>query len=150
MKLQPTVIPGDPMILCTGSSACQSEKLNSTISTPKPSSYDTHVLAGLKAGLIWCQFPNQERVHVLPYQCLVKMESNERILKCRQRNRMKKNHHSGGSKRNLFHDMLDHSKDSCWGNQLLLLLKFPCVNLHGNQVKKPISGCSHYRFCPCI
>lgn len=38
------------------------------------------VLAGLKAGLIWCQFPNQERVHVLPYQCLVKMKSNERIL----------------------------------------------------------------------
>lgn len=41
------------MILCTGSSACQSEKLNSTVSTPKPSFYATHVLAGLKAGLIW-------------------------------------------------------------------------------------------------
>lgn len=90
MKFQPTVILGDPMILCAGSSACQPEKLNRTISTPKPSSHDTHILAGLKAGLIWCQFPNQERVHVLPYQCLVKMKSNEGILKCRQRNRMKK------------------------------------------------------------
>lgn len=49
------------------------------------------ILAGLKAGLIWCQFPNQERAHVLPYQCLVKMKSNERILKHRQRNRMEEN-----------------------------------------------------------
>lgn len=73
---------------------------------PKPSFNDTHVLAGLKAGLIRCQLPNQEGVHVLLYQCFVKMKSNERILKHRQRNRMKENHHSGGSKRNLFHDML--------------------------------------------
>lgn len=140
------------MILCTASSVCQSEKLNSTTSAPKPSSYDTHVLAGLKAGLIWCQFPNQEGVHVLPYQCFVKMKSNERILKHRQRNRMKENHHSGGSERNLLHDMLHlYSIQKIPVGKTSKLLLFKCgINLHGNQVKKPTSGCYHYRFCPYI
>lgn len=31
---------------------------DSTISTQIPSFEDTYILAGLKAGLIWCQFPN--------------------------------------------------------------------------------------------